>query len=312
MDNEIDYHYIFIGGTGRSGTNVTREIIASHSQVASFPFEYRFIIDPDGIIDFYNSFSTTWSPFMADIKIKRLYKFLLNLAVKKDDKENYTDWELAKWFPEYLKNVDVLISNVKSFEYHGLWPGAKGDSSNYNIWFSGHKSKERLSRILGGFIKNNINLFLDEKRRKYFVEDNTWNILFARELFELIPEAKFIHIIRDPRDVVASMIKQSWCPSELDKTINFYLSIIEKCIDNTNLIPADRVLLIKLEDIVKDYHNTIQKLFRFIGIEDEYLYVDNILSDESFGRWKREFSRKEISLLNKKLKRYLELLGYQI
>ncbi len=312
MDNEIDYHYIFIGGTGRSGTNVTREIIASHSQVASFPFEYRFIIDPDGIIDFYNSFSTTWSPFMADIKIKRLYKFLLNLAVKKDDKENYTDWELAKWFPEYLKNVDVLISNVKSFEYHGLWPGAKGDSSNYNIWFSGHKSKERLSRILGGFIKNNINLFLDEKRRKYFVEDNTWNILFARELFELIPEAKFIHIIRDPRDVVASMIKQSWCPSELDKTINFYLSIIEKCIDNTNLIPADRVLLIKLEDIVKHYHNTIQKLFRFIGIEDEYLYVDNILSDESFGRWKREFSRKEISLLNKKLKRYLELLGYQI
>jgi len=79
-----------------------------------------------------------------------------------------------------------------------------------------------------------------------------------KELFELIPDAKFIHVTRDPRDVVASMIKQRWCPSELDQTINLYLSIIEKSVGNTNSISTDNIITIKLEDIVRDYHNTIK------------------------------------------------------
>ena len=49
MDNKV----IFIGGSGRSGTNILRKLLSKHSQVASLPFEHRFIIDPDGIIDFF-------------------------------------------------------------------------------------------------------------------------------------------------------------------------------------------------------------------------------------------------------------------
>ncbi|NQU34677.1 MAG: sulfotransferase [Bacteroidetes bacterium] len=126
------------------------------------------------------------------------------------------------------------------------------------IWFSEHKNREVLNNILSGFIKKNIYQFLDEKKKTYFIEDNTWNILFMKELFELIPDAKFIHVTRDPRDVVASMIKQRWCPSELDQTINLYLSIIEKSVGNTNSISTDNIITIKLEDIVRDYHNTIK------------------------------------------------------
>ena len=58
MDNKV----IFIGGSGRSGTNILRKILSNHSKVASLPFEHRFIIDPNGIIDFYNSFTLNWSP----------------------------------------------------------------------------------------------------------------------------------------------------------------------------------------------------------------------------------------------------------
>jgi len=116
VDNVIEKKCIFIGGTGRCGTNITRKILDRHSQIASFPFEYRFIINPDGIIDFYNSFSTTWSPYMADITIKRLYEFLLNLTMMRDDKENYNDWELAKWFSNYVNNVEELIADLNSFK----------------------------------------------------------------------------------------------------------------------------------------------------------------------------------------------------
>ena len=59
---------ILVGGTGRCGTSILKEILATHPNAASLPFEYRFIIDPDGIIDFYASYTATWSPYIADRK----------------------------------------------------------------------------------------------------------------------------------------------------------------------------------------------------------------------------------------------------
>ena len=135
MDNNV----IFIGGSGRSGTNILRKLLSNHSQVASLPFEYRFIIDPDGIVDFYNSFTSNWSPYYSDVKIKRLNIFLINLAEKNNTKSNYIDWELSKYFPHYIENVQKLISNLKSFEYDGLWPGSNKNNKEYKIWFSDYK-----------------------------------------------------------------------------------------------------------------------------------------------------------------------------
>jgi hypothetical protein len=48
---------ILIGGTGRSGTSIVKEILANHPDASSLPFEYRFIIDPDGLADFYTGYS---------------------------------------------------------------------------------------------------------------------------------------------------------------------------------------------------------------------------------------------------------------
>jgi len=82
MDHSVTPHHpvIFIGGTGRSGTNITKAIFAQHPKVGTLPFEHRFVIDPDGVVDFYNSYAGAWSPYMADKKIKRLEQFLLYLA----------------------------------------------------------------------------------------------------------------------------------------------------------------------------------------------------------------------------------------
>jgi hypothetical protein len=61
---------IFVGGTGRSGTSIVKELIAAHPGAASLPFEYRFIIDPDGLVDFYTSYTAAWSPYLADRTLK--------------------------------------------------------------------------------------------------------------------------------------------------------------------------------------------------------------------------------------------------
>ncbi len=311
MDNEIKNQYVLIGGTGRSGTNITRHILSNHSQVASFPFEYRFIIDPDGIIDFYNSFSTTWSPFNSDVKIKRLNNFLLNLANKNAGDKNYAEWELAEWLPNYVENVEELISSLKSFEYSGFWPGARSDSNQYSIWFSENFSKQQLCNVLGKFVKKNIDQYLIEKRKDIFVEDNTWNILFLREILDLIPEVKFLHIIRDPRDVIASFINQRWCPNSIQEAIIMYKSIINRYFNIENSIPQNCIKLVKLEDLVANSEQVAKEICEFIQIPFEPSMTKVNLTRSNQGRWKNDFSIQDIQLLEDSLNSLILKLGYE-
>ena len=74
---------LLIGGVGRSGTNLLKEILSLHSDVFSLPFETRFTIDPDGVVPTYIALKKSWSPFISEKAIKRLDLFLKKLSKKK-------------------------------------------------------------------------------------------------------------------------------------------------------------------------------------------------------------------------------------
>lgn len=312
MDSKIENKYLFIGGTGRSGTNITRKIFAEHPLVASFPFEYRFIIDPDGVIDFYLSMSYAWSPYMTDVKIKRLQFFLENLSVRNTKKVNYKDWELAEWFPHYKRNIDTLIGELKTFDYDGFWPGAIGDRESYQISFSEYKSRETLAEIIGRFLKNNIDEFMAINKKHFFVEDNTWNILFAKELFELMPESKMLHVIRDPRDVIASFMEQTWCPDDFNAALKMYKSIISRWFNVENSLPHNFYKLIKLEDLVINPKAKIEEICYFceMPFNDKLLSIE--LNKHNLNRWKKVFSKQNESAIESELSNVFKRLNYEL
>lgn len=310
MDNRLDHKYLFIGGTGRSGTNITRKMFSLHPDVASFPFEYRFIIDPDGIVDFYQSITNAWSPYMADVKIKRLHSYLVNLAEKKPDKKNYRDWELAQWFPNYKKNIEILIDELKSFDYQGFWPGAIGDTSSYKISFSEFRSKEKLNEILGRFLRTNIDEYIHINKKNFFVEDNTWNILFAKELSVFLPDSKMLHLIRDPRDVIASFMEQRWCPNDFDRALAMYKSIITKWFDVAETLPDDYCKVVKLEDLVKQPKEIIESICDFSGIPFHSDMMEIKLNKANEERWKKTFTKENEKKAEKELESIFEKLNY--
>ena len=61
----------FIGGTGRSGTSITRKLLSKGCDVAALPFEHRILIDPDGPIQFYESLGRYREPYTIDLAIQR-------------------------------------------------------------------------------------------------------------------------------------------------------------------------------------------------------------------------------------------------
>ncbi len=331
MGNQVKepMKFVFIGGTGRCGTNLLKDIMAKHPDVAMLPFEYRFIIDPEGIIDYYNSMTAAWSPFVADVKIKRLRHFLLTVAKKnrlhhplnvllkrlnrsgkKISLKWYHEWELDKWLPNFESHVNALMEQLIAFDYNGCWPGTESYSIDNRVDFSPSPDRKQLAGQLGGFITACIRDFLIKEKKNCFVEDNTWNILFAKELFELLPEVRLIHLYRDPRDVVASFMGQRWCPPDLESSISYYRSIIERWFTIKPSLPRERFLEIRFEELVSDRENVLNRVCEFSGLSMEDNLCTGDFSKSNTGRWRKDLSESQQEVLRKGLADIPERLNY--
>jgi hypothetical protein len=152
------------------------------------------------------------------------------------------------------------------------------------------------------------------------------NIMYVERILEHFgPKVKFIHIVRDPRDVVLSkhpnsVKNKSWIePTRWVKDVSNGI----KYKDNKN------VLTINYEDLVLDFEDTMKKVCSFLEIEYSqilekwYLYT-NVKSNpawfedaqpiytDSVGRWKKRKSSTSYKKLmaNKKAVSLMKKLNY--
>lgn len=331
MDHSLEIDQpkiIFIGGTGRSGTNITKAILANHPEVASLPFEYRFIIDPDGIVDFYRSYSATWSPYLADRRLKRLERLLEILAEESIlhrlignllrsvgsrkflSPRQYHGWNLDKHLPNFKQYSRELLEELRRFSFSAYWVGTESYAHFPQLYHAGPKTKAELACILGKFVCRTIDDFLRSKNKTFFVEDNTWNILFAHELVELIPTAKVLHVYRDPRDVVASLMRQRWAPSEIIPTALWYKDIMAYWFTVRANIPPESYYEFSLEDLVASTESIVKRISKFAGIPYHPALLDTDLGKSHTGRWKKEFTKKEKQVIQDILSDEINSLGY--
>ncbi len=313
---------IYISGTGRSGTNILKEILGSHSEVATLPFEHRFTIDPDGLVDYYRNVDN-WSPYLAEARLKRLESFLLSLAQRDEANHResqelkaggktghpYAGWELEKWIPGYIDRVKELISSLTKFSYEASYPGSEGGIAK-NIMYYPNKDKKLVRDTIAAFIDECHLAIVTCEGKKVFAEDNTWSILCAGSLCELTPQAKMIHIVRDPRDVVSSMQEQNWTPSNVDQVIDYYQDIMDKWMDEKSDIPQSFYKEIRLEDLVENTEKTIMNICQFVGIEFEEKMLDIELTSTSIGRYRSHYSEKEIGKIESHLSRAMSAYNY--
>jgi len=321
-------HIIFIGGTGRSGTNITKKVLSKHPDVATLPFEYRFTLDPGGIFEFYSCIKNIWSPYIVQKKIRDLSCLLrqigkrkyikyflgtllykLNFTGKIITSPPYFDWELEKWFPNYFFHVNTLLNDLIDFEYFGTWPGESAFKIKNKMFFVS-SDKDKVKVILRKFMINLIKDLLQFKKKLIFVEDNTWNVLFIKEIREILPEAKFIHVLRDPRDVVVSLKNQRWAPKKLDSAIRYYSEIIDKITANVQEIENKNIYTFKLEELIQNPRKEIYSLCEFCNISfiEELIEID--LSRSNTGRWRSELNLEEQILIQNKLQKYLNSFNY--
>jgi hypothetical protein len=101
-------------------------------------------------------------------------------------------------------------------------------------------------------------------------DDTPDSWLYVDFLHELYPDMRFIHMIRDPRDVVGSYMKQTWAPSDPKVIVGLFKAQFADYEAVKARAPAERVKEIRLEDISADKAAVLDDLAAFLGVENRF------------------------------------------
>lgn len=111
---------------------------------------------------------------------------------------------------------------------------------------------------------------VDAKGAATWCDDTPANFLYLDFLLEIFPEMKFVHMVRDPRDVISSYGDQVWArgnPSDFARMLKRHIDEYTKL---KAIVPADSILEVRLEDLVSNQGETIGRLAEFLKLEDQF------------------------------------------
>jgi hypothetical protein len=164
-----------------------------------------------------------------------------------------------------------------------------------------------------------VNDFLSQKQAASGGKPNVGATLhrdFHRLRF-LWPEARYIHLVRDPRDVARSVVQKGWA-GNVYQASEFWTAA-ESCWDSlaAHLAP-DRAIEIHYEDLVMRTEPVLTDICRFIGVAyseqmleyradaPQYPPPDPALVEQ----WKTKLSPRDVAAVELRTARLLESRGY--
>lgn len=298
---------VFVGGTGRSGTTVMGDLLGNHPDVrTSTPIEIKFLSNRSGLLDV-----VFGRDDLPNKQRKSVSIFHYRTYRKRKQRENE---KLANILAEFEDQVWNKWWDIDAPPPHGRGLVSGISRPNFEKLMSALRRDLRINRIWAArrFMKRFIALQYETGSEKYWVETTPMNIPTADKLLKLFPSALFITMVRDPRDVIASLLTKNWGPT----TPMEGLTWIEKRLADGHIalksVPAKQKIIIALEDLaINNREETYRKLTNFLGISDSprmRMFFEEELTPENAtcGRWKKEISSPEFDKAYAALERRLK------
>ena len=158
-----------------------------------------------------------------------------------------------------------------------------------------------------------------------WLEKTPTNLLYMKELFELFPQAKFLHIIRDGRDVASSIVANGWWPvldpivgenfrgvrHTVKNAARYWRVHLERGFDISGCIGEKAYKEVKLETLIEDRDSTLQDICDFLGEPFDAKMLRVRLKGDSVGRWRESFSESDKANFKAEAGQMLIRLGYE-
>lgn len=182
--------------------------------------------------------------------------------------------------------------------------------------------------LVRDFARGWFETYMRRRGKRRWADKTPQTIHILPYLWELFPTAKFVHMIRDGRDVACSIIPQKWGPDNVRDAARRWVECIEKGIAHRE--DTGRYLEVRYEHLATEPERELRRVCAFVGEEFEAQMLshqehlaDNPQATESsagqvarplytssIGRWRRDLSARELRQFLKIAGPTLEMLGY--
>jgi len=120
------------------------------------------------------------------------------------------------------------------------------------------------------------------KGKSWFIEQTPWYGQHIPKISRLFPDAKFIHVIRDGRDVAISFSRTPWWSKDVISNLNRWEREVSVILRDSSLnLKYNQAHLVRYEDLVLDSENVLRDICSFLGIE----YNASMLDAERYFRY---------------------------
>ncbi|MFK7830012.1 MAG: sulfotransferase [Congregibacter sp.] len=124
------------------------------------------------------------------------------------------------------------------------------------------------------------------------IEVTPHNFLYCGHIFAALPNARIVHMTRDPLDTCYAVYKTLFFGAygysyDLDELASYMISYQEHMEHWHKLFP-DRILNVAYEDLVRDTSTQARRILEYCGLDwqDDLLNIDEPFHDHSIGAWK--------------------------
>jgi hypothetical protein len=214
----------------------------------------------------------------------------------------------SAWCNEFEYVVDQISAD-------GVFPNL----SDYYNWLDTHRIFQGTGFTINKTLSypQLVDHFLLQKRADKTIVGATVHHHFDR-LLSIWPEARFIHLIRDPRDVANSCIGAGWAGNVWNSCERWQKA--ELLWDNLGAkLTPERYISITYEELICQYRETLTKLSEFIGVSYEEAMLDYpqnttySFPDKSLVyQWKKKLSNYEVQLVESRVGELLSQRGYPL
>ncbi len=113
------------------------------------------------------------------------------------------------------------------------------------------------------------------------------------QLAIVFPQAKFIHLIRDARDVVISIRNAGWLDRDLRRICQMWSGFTRDAVTHGRPMGDSKYLEVRYEDLVDDTERELRRICAFLGEEfDPGMLESHISQSKEISILKKEFHSK--------------------
>ena len=113
------------------------------------------------------------------------------------------------------------------------------------------------------------------KGKKIFIEQTPWYGQRIDILNDLFPEAKYIHMVRDGRDVAISFARTPWWHENIGQNLERWHTEVNKILDSSaQILNPNHVLQVRYEDFVVKPKRWLRRICSLLGVGLEDAMLD--------------------------------------